>query len=215
MSSFRETLVANPRQRRKRSRRWRRLAPLLLVDAGVNGNVGHVAGIDELRSYQRRLATRSLTPREAGVMAQSTPAPPVRPQRASARNRFRRSLSRESGRDAPPPLLARSREDAPGPAVTRFGFMTGILGPTRFSPSLKLWLLPGIRKAVVAEAPLPVSFPLSLRLKGDSDDTWWKLGWPTPRRGHRQVRCSRGSSPRAGAARIRLVIRDRRWPAEA
>jgi hypothetical protein len=29
-----------------------------------------------------------------------------RPQRASARNRFRRSLSRESGRDAPPLLLA-------------------------------------------------------------------------------------------------------------
>jgi hypothetical protein len=43
----RETLGTNPRQRRKRSRRLRRLAPLLLVDAGVNGNVGHVAGMDD------------------------------------------------------------------------------------------------------------------------------------------------------------------------
>jgi hypothetical protein len=49
MSSFRETLVTNTRQRRKRSRRLGRLAPLLLVDAGVNGNVGHVTGMDEKR----------------------------------------------------------------------------------------------------------------------------------------------------------------------
>ena len=66
-------------------------------EAGASKVGPHAVSRDELHSYQRRIATRWLAPRKAGVMASPALAPGCRPKQAPDGRGARRLLSRESG----------------------------------------------------------------------------------------------------------------------
>jgi hypothetical protein len=68
--------------------------PIAGCRRGMTGRCARRCRFGRPAVVQRRLARRSLAPREAGVWASSAPAPPRRPTRARARPLLGRSLSR-------------------------------------------------------------------------------------------------------------------------